>query len=349
MSTGGYRAVRLEGRGGVDQLVPIELPIEPPGAGQVRVRIEASGVGATDLAMRSGTYPYAPPFPFVPGYEVVGRVEAVGAGVAQWQVGDRVAALTVTGGYAELVARDAAEFVRVPEDVDAAEVVALILNYVTAWQMLHRVARLAPGATALVLGAGGGVGSALLELARLGGITAYGAAAEPKHDLVRQLGGIALDSRVGRVDDQVLARVPGGVDAAFDPLGGRFTGMCVRAVRRGGHVVRYGFSASTRPDGRVDYVGLVRGLLALYVGGPLRGRRVQFYGITRDYRADPAPFREDLAALLALLQERRIAPRVADRIGLDRIREAHARLERSEVAGKIVVLPQQVAAPAGHG
>jgi NADPH2:quinone reductase len=288
--------------------------------------------------MRTGRYPFAPPFPFVPGYDVVGRVEAVGADVTTLAVGDRVAGLVVYGGYAEKLVRGASEFVRVPEELEAAEVVALILNYVTAWQMLHRVARLQEGQSALVTGASGGVGSALIELCREAKVTAYGPAAPAKQDVIRELGGIALDSRVGTVDGQVLARVPGGVDAAFDALGGRFTGACVRATRRGGHVVWYGFSAVTRGDGSTDLVGMARSALALYVGGPLRGRKVGFYGITRDYRKDPAPFREDIGKLLLLLRARRIRPRIADRIALAEVGAAQLRLERSEVAGKIVIV-----------
>src|SRR5262245_19062788 len=117
------------GKGTVEQLVPVELPVVEPGPGEVRVRIEACGVGATDITMRSGRYMFAPPPPFVPGYDVVGRVEAVGPGVATPRVGDRVAALLVYGGYAEVVVRAASEWVPVPEGLDAAEVVALILNY----------------------------------------------------------------------------------------------------------------------------------------------------------------------------------------------------------------------------
>lgn len=173
MST--YRAVQLKGKGGLDQLVEVTLPREAPSAGELRVRVRATGVGYTDVIMRRGYYPYRPAFPFVPGYEVVGVVDAVGAGVEGFAVGDRVAALTVYGGYAEELTRAAKEFVKVPAGLDDAAVAAVILNYVTAYQMIHRVAKLERGATALVTGASGGVGLALLELLRDTGVRVVGA------------------------------------------------------------------------------------------------------------------------------------------------------------------------------
>ncbi|MEQ1500708.1 MAG: alcohol dehydrogenase catalytic domain-containing protein [Myxococcota bacterium] len=334
-----YKAIRLEGKGSVDQLRSVELPIPEPGPGEVRVRVEATGIGATDLVMRSGNYPYAPAFPFVPGYDVVGRVEAVGSGVTTHHVGDRVGGLVVHGGYGEVMVREAEHFLPVPEGLDAAKVVALILNYVTAYQMLHRVARLGTGQSALVLGASGGVGSAMLELCRDAGVKAYGAAAGSKRAGVEQFGAIALDSRAAEpVDRQLRAREPGGVDAAFDPLSGRFAGVCVRSVRRGGRVVWYGFSAVTRGDGSTDLPGLLRGALTTFVGGPLTLRWPSFYGITQRYRKDPTTFREDFAKVVDLYTDGKIDPRIDARVRLDDVRDAQTRLERGDVDGKLVIV-----------
>src|SRR6185436_19199559 len=161
-----YRAVMLTKKGGPEVLETVEQPLRDPAPGEARVRVSACGVGATDVTMRRGYYPYAPKLPFVPGYEVVGEVDAVGAGVTGVRAGDRVAALTVHGGYAEILYRGADELVPVPAGLDDAEVVALILNYATAYQMIHRVAKQRAGETALVTGANGGVGVAALELLR---------------------------------------------------------------------------------------------------------------------------------------------------------------------------------------
>ncbi|RPJ27251.1 MAG: oxidoreductase, partial [Chloroflexi bacterium] len=140
------------------------------------VRVRASGVGSTDILMRRGSYAFAPKIPFTPGYEIVGEVEALGAGVQTLQLGQRVAALTVHGGYGEVAVRRAQEFVPVPEGLDDADVAALILNYATAFQMIERVAKPQSGQLALVTSANGGVGTALLELLRLRGVGTIGAA-----------------------------------------------------------------------------------------------------------------------------------------------------------------------------
>jgi NADPH:quinone reductase len=144
------------------------------------VRVRAAGVGSTDLIMLAGKYRYAPKIPFVPGYEVAGVVEDIGAGVIGFEVGQRVAALTVYGGFAELLVRKAEHFLPVPDGVSDRDAAAVILNYVTAWQMIHRVVKVRPGQTALVTGAAGGVGTAALQLLRLARVKTYGAASTPE-------------------------------------------------------------------------------------------------------------------------------------------------------------------------
>jgi NADPH2:quinone reductase len=329
-----YQAVMLQGRGGLEKLEHVSLPLAEPGPGEVRVKIRAAGAGYTDVTMRTGYYPYRPPFPFVPGYELVGEVDAVGPGVTSLRKGQRVAALTVHGAYAEYIVREAEHFVPVPEGLDDAEAVALILNYVTAYQMIHRSAKLSPGQTALVTGANGGVGTALLELLRAHGVKVI-ASASPKHfDLVRSLGAEPIAARTAPLDTLVRAVLPEGVDAAFDGLGGKGTGECIRATKKGGIVVSYGFMATTSGGN----LAAVRGFLALFVGAFFAGRRSTFYGITQIYRKDRKPFQEDLPKLFALLAERRIQPRIAARLPLLAAREAQAKLVEGGVAGKIVHL-----------
>jgi NADPH:quinone reductase len=319
-------------RGGLDQLQEVELPLHAPRPGEVRIRVRASGVGATDITKRTGRYLFAPSFPFVDGYEVVGDVDTLGEGVTGFTPGQRVAALTVYGAWAEYFTRDAQDFVPVPEGLDDAEVVALILNYATAYQMIHRQAALPPGRTALVTGANGGVGTALLELLRAHGCRALGLAAKKHFDYVRELGGEPIESRTKPVDVAVREVLPEGVDAAFDGLGGKGTRACIRATRRGGLVVGYGFMAAR------GAFAMARGMASLYVGARLAGRRGTFYGITYLYRKDKRPFKEDLAKLFELLAARRIAPRIATRLPLLAGREGERLLEAGGVSGKIVLL-----------
>src|ERR1700722_8643222 len=192
-----YRAQMITRPGGPEVLQTVDLPIAEPGPGELRVAVRAAGVGATDLTMLAGDYMFAPKIPFVGGYEIAGVVEAIGAGVTGFNIGQRVAALTVSGGFAERLVRGAEHFVPIPDEVPDVEAVAVILNYVTAWQMIRRVAHARAGQTALVTGAGGGVGTALLQLLGLAGVKTYGAASAKKHRLVASLGATPGDYRLG--------------------------------------------------------------------------------------------------------------------------------------------------------
>jgi NADPH:quinone reductase-like Zn-dependent oxidoreductase len=327
-----YRAIRLNGKGGLDQLEEVELPLEPPKRGELRIRVRASGAGFTDITKRTGYYPFRPSFPFVEGYEVVGDVDALGDGVSGFAIGDRVCALTVYGAWAEYFTRSADDFVRVPEGLDDREVVALILNYVTAYQMIHRVARMTAGQSALVTGANGGVGTALLELLRAHRVRAIGAASPRQFAFVRSLGAEPIESRTLPLDEAIQGVASGGVDVSFDGLGGTRTRECARATRRGGLVVSYGFMATR---GGID---VIRSLAQLYIGSRLSGRRGAFYGITARYRKDKRPFKEDLPKLFAFLASRTIAPRLAATLPLLAGREAERMLEAGGVTGKIVLL-----------
>ena len=293
-----YRAVMLTRKGGPEVLQVVELPVEHPGPGQLRVRVRAAGVGATDLIMLSGNYLYAPKMPFVPGYEVAGVVDAIGAGVAGFNLGQRVAALTVYGGFAELLVRDAQHFLTVPSDVSDRDAAAVILNYVTAWQMIHRVAKVRSGQTALVTGAAGGVGTAALQLLRLAGVKTYGAASASKHSTLHSLGATPIDYRAGRLDRLMRALEPQGVDYVFDAVGGANIGLCIGALRRGGTVVGFGFMGAA---GMLSKLAMFSNL---FIGARLRGRRGTFYGISALYRKDPKPLREDLPKIFALLEAR---------------------------------------------
>jgi NADPH2:quinone reductase len=332
-----HKAVVLKGRGGLEQLEVMELPRPEPRQGELRIRVRATGAGATDIIMRTGSYPFAPPFPFTPGYEVVGEVDGLGPGVTGFSEGERVCALTVHGGQAEFLVREANHFVPVPAGLDDAEVVALILNYVTAFQMIHRSASVRGGETALVTGANGGVGSALVELLRGIGAQVVGATSERHIDLVRRLGAQPIESRTRALDEQVRALYPAGADVTFDGLGGGRTRECIRGTRRGGLVVGYGFVAAQK-DGKSSTIHVFQGLATLLVGARLMGRRSTFYGITGLYRKNPLPFREDLPKLFELLQARKIQPRIAGRLPLLAGREAQAMLQAGGLDGKIVML-----------
>jgi NADPH2:quinone reductase len=326
-----YRAVMVTKKGGPEVLQVVELPIAHPGPGQVLVRVRAAGVGSTDLLMLSGKYLYAPKIPMVPGYEIAGVVEEIGGSVTGFEVGQRMAALTVYGGFAELLLRNADEFIPIPAGVSDRDAAAVILNYVTAWQMIHRVAKVQAGETALVTGAAGGVGTAALQLLKLAGVKAYGAASARKHDVVRSLGATPIDYQAGPLDQLTRALEPNGVDYAFDAVGGANIGACIGAARRGGMVVGFGFVGAAGNFAKVTMFANI------FVGARLRGRRGKFYGITQIYRKDHGPLREDLPKIFALLIEKKIDPLVTRTFPLLEARKAMEFLAAGSVEGKIVL------------
>lgn len=326
-----YRAVMLTKKGGPEVLQVVELPVQAPGPQQLRVRVRAAGVGATDLLMLKGNYMFAPKIPFVPGYEAAGEIDAIGEGVTGFVLGQRVAALTVHGGFGELLVREAHHFLPVPDGVSDRDAAAVILNFVTAWQMIHRVAKVQAGQVALVTGAAGGVGSAALQLLRLAGVKAYGAASSAKHGTLRSLGAVPIDYRQGRLDRILRAHEPEGVDYVFDAVGGANIGPCIAALRRGGMVVGFGFMGASSIFSKLAM------FCNLFIGARLRGRRGDFYGISALYKKDPKPLREDLPKIFALLAEKKIDPLVARTFPLLQARQAIELLASGSVEGKIVL------------
>jgi NADPH2:quinone reductase len=326
-----YRAVMVTKKGGPEALQIVELPIEPPGPGQLRVLVRAAGVGSTDLILLAGKYRFAPKIPVVAGYEIAGVVDAIGAGVTGFEVGNRVAALTVHGGFAELVVREAEHFLPIPDDVSDRDAAAVILNYVTAWQMIHRVAKVKAGETALVTGAAGGVGTAALQLLRLAEVKTYGAASAPKHDTLRTLGATPIDYRAGSIDRLTRALQPEGVDYVFDAVGGANIGPCIGALRRGGTLVGFGFMGA---PGALTQLAM---FAHIFLGARLRGRRGTFYGITFLYRRNPQLLREDLPKIFALLAEKKIDPLVTRTFPLLDARKALELFASGSVEGKIVL------------
>jgi len=326
-----YRAMMLTKKGWLEALQVVELPIQPPGPGQLRVRVLAAGVGSTDLMMFAGNYMFAPKIPFVPGYEVAGVVEAIAPGVTGFELGQRVAALTVYGAFAEILVREAEDFVPIPNGVSDRDAAAVVLNYVTAWQMIHRVAKVRSGQTALVTAAAGGVGTAALQLLRLAGVKAYGAASASKHGAVRSLGAIPIDYKAGPIDRLTRVLEPEGVDYVFDAVGGANIGPCIGALRRGGTLVAFGFVSAS---GRLSQLAMI---LNLFVGARLRGRVGTFYGITRLYRKDPKPLHEDLPKIFALVADKKIDPLVDRTFPLLDAKKALELLAAGSVVGKIVL------------
>lgn len=334
------RRIVVAQTGGPEVLQIVDEPIPAPGPGQSRVETLAADVSFSDVNMRRGKYPGAPRVPFTPGYAMVGIVDERGPGADGPEVGQTVAALTFHGSYSQYLCLPASSLVEVPAGLDPAEAVCLVLNYVAAFQMLHRIAHVAQGQRILVHGAAGGVGTAFLELGRDAGLEIYGTATLAKHDLVSRLGATPIDYQSEDFESSVDRMTGGtGLDAAFDPIGGAHLMRTVRTVRRRGAVVGYGFSAAANRGGNVlldiasQYVRLM--LAAL----PPQRKRTAFYDIRSLAKKRPDWFREDLVALYGLLAAGRLHPVIAERLPLVDAARAHSLVESAAVQGKVVLLP----------
>ncbi|GAA5127251.1 medium chain dehydrogenase/reductase family protein [Pseudonocardia adelaidensis] len=313
-----------------------------PAAGQAVLRMDATGVSFAEQQMRRGKYFDQPPFPFVPGYDVVGTVTATGPGVDPTLVGRRFAAVTKIGSWASHQLLDVADLVPVPDGVDAADAETVVVNGITAWQMLHRTARVRPGATIVVLGANGGVGTTLVQLARHAGITVIGTASPRHHAAVRELGATPVDYRDPDVYRRIRELAPDGVDAVFDHVGGPGITESWRLLRRGGTLVSYGTAATKDEEGdsRLPVLKLFARLLVWHVLP--NGRSARFYNFWAGLRrrdAFRARLREDLTSVFRLLADGVLTAKVAARFPLSDAGSALALAESRTVAGKVVIVP----------
>ena len=334
--------------GGPEELRLVEEECPEPKGGEVRVRVDAAGVALPDVMMREGIHPETPALPFTPGWDLVGTVDRLGHGVTGIEPGQVVAALPVSGAYAEFVCLPQRELVPVPAGLDAAEAVSLILNYVTAYQMLHRSAKVQPGQRVLIHGASGGVGTALLQLGRLAGLEMYGTCSSRGAAAVSDLGGTPIDYQQQDFVKEIHRLTGGeGVDAVFDSIGGTHIWRSRRALRPGGRVVAYGLTgslrggrvASRRSGGRHRFREIAIFGVFIAAGWMLPGRkRVVPYSIQTLMRLKRAMFREDLMALFELLEQKKIRPIIARRFALAAARQAHELLGEGGVTGKIVLV-----------
>ncbi|MCL5279672.1 MAG: medium chain dehydrogenase/reductase family protein [Planctomycetes bacterium] len=334
------RVVQVRQFGGPEGLEVADAPLPTAAPGEVRVRVLASGLEYTDVVIRRHLYPQTmrrrPPF--VMGYNLVGQIDQLGEGVTGFQLGDRVADMTVLGSNAAYRTLRANDLTRVPAGVDAAEAAALILSWTTAYQLLHRAARVQRGQRVLVQGAAGAVGQALLVLGRLAGLEIWGTARGKHAALIRELGATLIDYQ----REDFTRVLPDGFDVVFDGIGEDNYRRSFAALKPGGLLCAYGYTAGVQPQRRI--LNLLTWLTRVYLGRWLRswlpgGKRIRIYSINLMRARHPAWFREDLEQLFGLLAADTIHPRVAERISFEEVPKAHRRLEAGGLEGKLVLCP----------
>jgi NADPH2:quinone reductase len=296
---------------------------------------------------REGIHPETPKVPFTPGWDLVGVVDRLGDGVSGIEPGQIVAAMPISGSYTEFICLPQRELAPVPAGLDAGEAVSLVLNYITAYQMLHRTAKVKAGQRVLIHGASGGVGSALMQLGRLAALEMYGTCSSRTASAVSDLGGTPIDYRDADFVKEIHRLTGDGVDAVFDSIGGSHIWQSRRALRPAGKVVAYGLTGSLSggrlASGRGGHRNRFRGIAVfgvyIAVSWLLPGRRrVVPYSIQTLKRLRPEWFRQDLLTLLDLLRQQKIKPLIARQFPLTEARQAHELLGQGGVVGKILLL-----------
>lgn len=330
-----YKKVILNEFGGPDVLVVENIAETPePGPAEVRVKVLACSAAYTDTLIRRGIYPdvkQKPPITL--GYDMIGVVDKVGDGVRHLAIGDKVAELTILGSYSEYMVLPAKQLVKVPDGLDDMEVLSLILSYVTAFQMLTRLAQVQAGDSVLIHGAGGAVGNALVQLGAAMNLKMYGTASISQHDHLRKLGCEPIDYKT---DDFVLrmkSNEPQGVKAVFDSLGGDHFKRSLKVTANQGTLVAYGSYNSSSSAGLIKDFLLV-GFWRLLPWLP----STAFYSIGAWHSKHHDWFKEDLSTLFQWLSKGKINPLISQKMKLEDASRAHELLDSGQAKGKIVLM-----------
>lgn len=329
-----YKSVSVIKRGGPEFLQIVENDLRPPSAGEARIKILSAPVCLPDVQHRYGQTPIPPKIPFVPGYAIIGIVDVLGNGVNRVAVGDRVAALTIFGGYAEYIYLNQDNLIPMPATLDPAQTVTLILNYIVAYQTLHRSAKVKAGDKVLIIGASGGVGTALLELGKLAGLEMYAIASKSKHNIVTEYGATPIDYRTQDFVQVIRQAEPGGLDAVFDGMIWGYLDRGFSLLKRGGTWVQFG--------NPLNFSGLLRllGKVILFNLLP-NGRSLKIYGTTTS-KFGRSSYLEDWATLFKWLEEKKIKPIIARKFAILEAAQANVLLESGQVVGNIVLVAPEL-------
>jgi NADPH:quinone reductase len=336
-----YKSVIVTRPGGPEVLQVIENNLHPPSVGEVRIKVLASTVCRPDITVRrgkalySGT-PLGQKIPFVPGYAIIGCVDMVGEGVTEVAVGDRVGALTVVGGYSEYLYWKSNRLIPVPTTLDPAEAVTLILNYIVAYQALHRSAKVKAGEKVLIIGASGGIGTALLQLGKLAGLKMYGIASKSKHHILTEYGATPIDYHSQDFVEVICQAEPDGIDAVLDGMMRLdYIRGLLSLLRHGGRLVSFG-----EPAGFLDLFRIL-GIFAAVNLLP-NGKSFKLYGTSFYFVGDKRPFLEDWATLFKLLEEGKIKPVIEKKFPILEAAQANELLESGKVTGNVVLLAPEL-------
>ena len=317
-----------------------EAPDPDPGPGEVRIAVEAAGVNFADLMARMGIYPDAPPTPCVVGYEVAGRIDAVGAGVPAERVGEDVVVMCRFGGYSSVVVVPSAQAVTRPPGLDAVTAAAIPVTGLTAWMMLEEMGRVRAGDRVLVHSAGGGVGLMALDLILRRGAIAVGTASAGKHAFLKERGYHELVDYRTQDFHEVLKDGP-GFDLILDAVGGASWAKGLKLLRPTGRLICFGFSSGTSGNTRsplalLKFASTVPWLKVNPVA--LMNENIGVMGVNMGNMWDETERVTGwMRSLLTLWEEGTLRPVVHAAIPFERAAEAHQLIHNRENLGKVVL------------
>jgi len=303
---------------------------------EILVNVEYAGVAFADVMMRHGKYPKMPALPFVPGYDICGIVKEVGNSVAGIRKGDKVIALTQFGGYSQQTKVHYKRAVAVPNNVSGADGACLVLNYISAYDMLHKYKHFIPANKILVHSAAGGVGTALLQIARSMGLKVYGTCSTSKMDIVKRNGGIPLDYTKCDFAEVLKQLEPDGFDAAFDPVGGAHWLKSRSILKSNGILVGFGFFSMFDKDNIIGGIMdsgkiILKLILVSFIPG---SRKFKLYSIQP---GNHTAVQKSLTAVKELYLAGKIKPEIFKIYPLEEVGKAHFDLANSVSHGKIIL------------
>ena len=335
----GVRVI-IQKAGGVSAITTEPMQAPPPKEGEVRIRVAYAGINFADLLMRLGFYQPRPPFPFTPGYEVSGVIDALGKGVSGLEVGQKVVAAMRNGGQASFVLSPVDRVIPLPDDISLQVAASTPVTYMTAHHMLHHLGHLRPEDKVLVHGGAGGVGTAALQLCKWAGVErVWATSSKGKHHIIEQYGARPIDRHNEDFESIIKAETDGsGVDHILDPIGGDHLRRSLSCLAEGGRLYTYGMSAAA-PSGKRS---LLKALFALrrtpkFDALRLMTRNRAVFGVHMGTWSNEAVMHEQLARIVEGIQTGHLEP-IVDRVfDAEDVQEAHQYIHDAKNIGKVLL------------
>lgn len=337
--TSGVRVI-IKKAGGVSAITTEPMQAPTPKAGEVRIKVAYAGINFADLLMRLGFYQPRPPFPFTPGYEVSGVVDALGKGVAGLEVGQKVVAAMRNGGQASFVLSPVDRVIPLPDGISLQAAASTPVTYMTAHHMLHHLGHLQPEDKVLVHGGAGGVGTAALQLCKWAGVKqVWATSSKGKHHVIEHYGARPIDRHNEDFEAIIKEETGGtGVDHILDPIGGDHLRRSLSCLAEGGRLYTYGMSAAA-PSGKRSLLKALFALRRMPKFDPLRlmTRNRAVFGVHMGTWSNEAVMHGQLARIVEGIQTGHLEPIVDSVFDATNVQEAHQYIHDAKNIGKVLL------------